>query len=271
MTPALEIILPIRNPGDELTATVASLASQTDPRFGVILSDNFSSTGLDLLAAAEACLAAAGISVRRHRPPLALGRIEHWNWAHAQSQATWLKPLLAGGRLQPTYVERLLGCINDRPAARFIRCDAELQTEWGPETLRAPFAQATITPADFLNYFPARADWLGNLLNVAYHRVAWLATGGYSVHLPACAALNLNVILALHHGLENLPERLVAAEFAEGRSLNEITGSRVNLWLELWLVMRQARNYCLATKLPWPDGGVARGVWHGQSLRGEPG
>ncbi|MDB6112752.1 MAG: hypothetical protein JWR69_4502 [Pedosphaera sp.] len=269
MTPALEIILPIRNPGAELAAMVASLAAQTDRRFGVILSDNFSSSGLEHIATAEQCLASAGISVRRLRPPAALGRIEHWNWAHAQSQAAWLKPLLAGGRLQPTYVERLQGCIHERPGARFIRCDAEIQTEWGPETLRAPFAEAAITPTDFLAYFPARVDWIGNLLGVAYHRVAWLATGGYSVHLPACAALNLNVILALHHGMENLPERLVTARFAERHSLNEITGGRVNLWLELWFVMRQAQNYCLATKLPWPYGGGVRGVWRGQSLRGE--
>ncbi len=90
MKPGLEIIIPIRNPGPALASTIASLTAQTDGNFGVVLSDNCSTEGLPNLEAAQQQLTAAGISARRVRPPRALGRVEHWNWAHAQGEADWL-------------------------------------------------------------------------------------------------------------------------------------------------------------------------------------
>ena len=110
--------------------------------------------------------------------------------------------------------------------------------------------------------------WIANLSNMAYTRVTWAAAGGYDVHFPACAPLNLNVVLALRYGLANLGEALAWSE--SPASLNGSPGSRVNLSLELWLTMRQLRNGCLAAKLPWPRGGVRRGVWRGLCLHREP-
>jgi hypothetical protein len=71
--------------------------------------------------------------------------------------------------------------------------------------------------------------------------------------LPDCAGLNLNVTLALHHGLENLPEPLATMTLGRPFFLNDGDRTRVNLPLELWLILRQARNYCLAAKLPWTE------------------
>ncbi len=247
----LEIILPMHNPGPQLARTVASLLAQIDQLFSVLLSDNYSRTGLNHLDAAQEQLAAAGILVRRLKPPYELKRLEHWNWAHARSQADWLKLLQAGEELKPAYVQRMRQRISERPKAQLIRCDLEMRTEWGFERMTAPFDQDASSPAEFLNYFPAHVAWVSRSSNFACTRTAWLAMGGYSTHLPACAALNLNVILALHYGLENLAETLVTAELADGSSLNENHGERVNLSLELWLILRQARNYCLAAKLPW--------------------
>ncbi len=88
-------------------------------------------------------------------------------------------------------------------------------------------------------------------MTLAYRGTAWLAAGGYCPQLPGCAGLNLNVTLALHHGLENLPEPLAAPAADQPARLNVGDSARVNLPLELWLVLRQARNYCLAAKLPW--------------------
>ncbi len=268
MTTALEIIIPVRDPGPELDGTIASLTAQTDQAFGVILSDNHSSEGLEEIDAAEEKLLAAGLTVRRLRPPAVLGRVEHWNWAHLQGRSAWLKPLLSGECLKPAYVERLKQCVREQPQAQLVRCDAELRTEWGIETVAAPFAQRWLPAGEFLQYFPAHVAWMGNLLNVAFSRVAWTAAGGFDIHFPACAALNLNCVLALHYGMVNLPEALVRAESAV--SLNATAGGRVNLWLELWLTMQQLRNGCLAAKQVWPRRGVLRGVWQGQSLHAEP-
>jgi hypothetical protein len=268
MTPWVEIILPVRDPGQELAHTAASLVAQTDRQFGVILSDNLSVNGFDHLGAAERRLAAGGIPVRRIRPPFAMGRIEHWNWAHSQSRAAWLKPLLPGQRLMPDCIERLRQCAAERPQAQIVRCDAEIQTEWGLRTVRAPFDQHWLAPGELLKHFPANVAWIANLANVACSRVTWAAAGGYDIHFPACAPLNLNVGIALRYGLANLGETLVRSE--SPASLNGSAGSRVNLSLELWLMMRQFRNGCMGSKLPWPGGGVRRGVSRGLSIHQEP-
>lgn len=265
MTPVLEIIIPVRNPDVTLARTVSSLVSQTDRRFGVILSDNFSVAGLDHFPDAEERLAAAGISVRRLRPPRELERIEHWNWAHTQSSAGWLKLLLPGERLAPEYVARLGECVRENPRAGLIRCDAEVATEWGPEIEQAPFSQTSLRPAEFLEHFPGRVNWVSRSCNLAYSRTAWQAVGGFSPHFPAFAALQLNVMLALHQGLQNLPERLAFADSPDAPVLNAPGAGRVNVSLELWLILRQARNYCLAGGLPWskkwllPRALIARG------------
>lgn len=267
MQPELEIIIPVRNPDQRLARTVASLAAQTDRKFSVILSDNASGSGLNHLKEAQQQLAAVGIPARRIRAPGEMGRLEHWNWAHAMAEADWLKPLPMGSELRPAYVEALNQRIHRQPQAQSVRCDADVMTEWGPETVRAPFQETSLSAAGFMEYFPASIRWLAGSSNMAFRRVAWQAAGGYSVQLPGSSFLNLNVILALHHGLENIHESLVAVDLAGEVGLNENHGGRVNLWLELWLILRQARNYSLAAKLPWPKkwlllkGMMAMGRW----------
>jgi hypothetical protein len=249
MNPGLEIIIPVRNPDGALAQSVVSLVAQTNREFGVVLCDNFSSAGLAGVENVVKQLGSAGIAVRRVKPPIELKPIEHWNWAHSQGQADWLKPLAPGAQLKPAYVETLKQRIAQQPKAQLIRCEIESMT--GNNAARAPFSQASVTPVEFLNYFPTHVRWMDGCANVAYGRAAWLAVGGYSPQFPCRAALNLNVILALHYGLENTSERLVALGTLREFTLNEAGGQRVNQWLELWLVLRQARNYCLAGKLPW--------------------
>jgi hypothetical protein len=252
MNAGLEIIIPVRNGCRRLLPTTASLTAQTDRRFGVLLSDDYSTTGPAQLDEAQHELTAAGIAVRRLRPPRGLKRLEHWNWAHAQSRAGWLKLLLPGEELKPNYVARLGKCVEERPHARFIRCDVELRTEWGPAAERAPFPRGGIGPAEVMSYFPRTQDWISRSINVACERTAWLAAGGYATHYAACATLRFNLIQALHHGVENLAEPLAFVDATERRELNGNVSGRVNGLLEMWLILREARTYCLATKLPWP-------------------
>jgi len=266
MSSLLEIILPVRNAktGEPLARTVASLAAQTDREFGVLLCDSFSAAKPDPLVEIQGQLTAAGISVRRATTPFELRRIELWNWAHAQSQAEWLKPLFAGDQLKPGCVERLKQFISRQSGAQVIRFEFDLEpvnANGSPAIPRGPSVETRLNPAEFLNYFPAQVNWPADSVNMAFRRTAWLGAGGYSVHLPGCAALNLNVTLALHHGLDCLPESLATRPSADKLSLNGSGGGRVNLWLESWLVLLQARNYCKAAKLPWPDHAVRRGVW----------
>ncbi len=252
MEPELEIIIPVRKPGAELALTVASLTAQTDRNFGVVLGEGFARTMGNFVNAAERQLTAAGIAVRRVKPPFELAGVEYLNWTHAQARATWLKPLLPGEQLKPLYVERLKQRLSERPNARVVRCDWVLGTEWGPEPMGAPFAESAVSASEFVNFFPAQLDWLSRSINFAYSRTAWLALGGYSAQFPTLAELNLQMLLALHYGMENIREPLATAELPPRLSLNESRGARVNHSLELWLILRRAEIYCRAAKLPWP-------------------
>jgi len=266
MTPTLEILVPAGAQAGRLNQTVASLVAQTDRRFSVLLGENAGRAGLEEAADAEKQLAAVGIMVRRLARSNDSTRIEHWNGLHAHARADWLKPLVCGDTVKPGYIAALLRRLEERPAARLVRCDVEVLTQWGLETVRAPFDEPSVSPAEFADYFPARVDWICRSANVAYSRTSWSMTGGYCNQLPGFTSLNLNVTLALHHGLENLAAPLASVESRDLLPWNECEGDRVNFAAELWLILRQARNYCLAANVPW-RGGVwsrAAAAWLGR-------
>ncbi len=123
-----------------------------------------------------------------------------------------------------------------------------------------PFQASSLTPVEFLDYFPFLGNWVGGPVNLAYRREAWRSAGGYAVQLPMCADYCLYVTLILHHGLEIIHERLASFHLHQQRFSFGIKKRRVNSCFELWLILRQARHYCRAANLPWPEHGVARGV-----------
>jgi hypothetical protein len=247
----LEIILPVRECGVALSQTVASLLAQTDRNFAVVLADKFSRTNGNSVDATQRQLSAGGISTRRIKAPFQMNEIEHLNWACARSEAAWLKPLFPGEQLKPGYTARLKQRIAARPNARIISCDWTRETEWGTETITANFSRDSLTAAEFSNYFPAGFSFFSCPINFAYHPTAWQAMGGYSTELPHYAALNLHLLLVLHYGLENLHE-ILAHGSPTKQCLNESGGAKVNHWLELWLVLKQAAIYCRAAGKPWP-------------------
>jgi hypothetical protein len=253
MTPWLEIIVPVRNPGVKLLETGSSLAAQTERGFSVVLSDNFSADGHDILMQFCDAMKSANIPVNRVQPPYGLGRVQHCNWVHGQGEAEWLKPLFTGDLLKPDYMEHLHLRVAARPQAQIVRCEAEVNTA---EKIRvsaaAPFKQENLTPTEFLNYFPTSGNWIGGLINVAYRRAAWQAVGGYPPHLPALGGLKLIAIMALRYGIEMIHEPLAISQTHDD--------IRSNRCFETWLILRELRNYCLSVNLPWPEFGVARGV-----------
>ena len=111
----LQIIIPLRNPPPVLEKTVSSLVAQDNREFSVLLSDNHSTEGLELIEAAAVALQQAGITVHRARPPFELGRVEHWNWAHHQATVDWVKPIFVGDWLEPGYVAELSAAVIGNP------------------------------------------------------------------------------------------------------------------------------------------------------------
>lgn len=259
--PWLEIIIPVRNPGAPFLQTVASLEAQSERGFGVVLSDNHSTAGEGMLREGRERLEAAGIPVRPFRPPAELSRVEHWNWAHYAAEADWLKPLFVGDLLEPAYVARVRARVEEKPAAQVVRCNFDfLRQGVRYPAGSAPAGQAALTPAEFLRYYPKLGNWLGSPINFAYTRLAWLSAGGYAIHLPACSDLDLYVTLALRHGIELLNEPLAVFQLHDERFSIGIRRRRVIGAVELWLILREARNYCETVALPWPRFGVAQGV-----------
>jgi len=260
-SPWLEIVLPVRDPGSKLLETGASLAAQTERGFCVVLSDNHSSKGQEVVAQFLREMAAASIPVRSVKPPYALGRVQHWNWAHAEGHAEWLKPLFVGDLLLPSYVERLRQRTEARPQAQVVRCLFQTRRPDGVTVSFTPFTETSLTPSEFLQYYPVGGNWLGGPINFAYRRAAWQAVGGYSPQLPACADLRLNALLSLRHGLEVVHEELAVFQLHDQRFSHAITRRRVNGCFELWLILRQLRNYATTAKLPWPKNGIFRSLF----------
>lgn len=260
-SPWLEIIIPVRNPGAKLLETGASLAAQTDRNFGVLLSDNHSTTGQDMMEQFHREMASAGISVRQAKPPYALGRVQHWNWAHGEGRAEWLKPLFVGDLLLPAYVERLRQRTRIKPDAQIVRCEFQIHENGKVEVTSVPFRQESLSPVEFLSYYPLLGNWIGGPINVAYRRAAWQAMGGYTPQLPACADLKLNSALAVRHGLEIIHEPLAVFQLHEQRFSHGIGKRRVNGCFEVWLIFRQLSTYCQKANLPWPENGVRRATW----------
>lgn len=258
----LDVIVPVRNPGEPIKGTIESLIAQTDRQFGVLLSDNYSASGVNRIEEARAQMEAVGIQVRYLRPPEELGRVEHWNWAHFASEADWLKPLFVGDTLEPEYVARLRERVTDQPAARLVRCGHMVVTPTGSiPPAQPPLLVERFSPREMLSHFPQHGNWLGGPINFAYERTAFRGAGGFSTQLPAAADLHLFVTLALRYGIEFLHEPLATFFLHEERFSHGIRNRRVNVALETWFILRQARAFCLENELPWQDGGVASGTW----------
>lgn len=249
--------MPVRNPGTKLLETGAALTAQTERGFGVVLSDNYSTSGQEVFAQFCEAMKAAEIRVRRVKPPFELGRVQHWNWAHGQGEAEWLKPLFVGDLLKPDYVKCHRQRIEARPQAELVRCEFETNLAGKIQSAALPpFKQDNLSPAEFLDYYPSLGNWLGGPINFMYRRAAWQASGGYPTQLPACADLKLTTMLAIRHGLEVIHESLAVFQLHEQRFSSGIRGRRVSGPFELWAILSQLRNYCLITHLPWPKYGV---------------
>ena len=76
METSLEILIPARNPGEVFRDTIDSLLAQTDRRFSVLISDNFSSGGSEQIARAAERLRVGGLAARVIRPPWELGPVQ---------------------------------------------------------------------------------------------------------------------------------------------------------------------------------------------------
>jgi hypothetical protein len=205
----LEIILPLRNPTAVLEQTAKSLATQTDRNFTVLLSDNHSTQGAEFMDAAVHTLEASGIAVRRVRPPTELGRVEHWNWTHYESQGEWLKPLFAGDWLEPDYVAELRAAVAANPQCRYVFVPYVLHLAGhAPQSVISPWA-GRFRPAKEMADVVLRCGMqFGPPSAAAFERTMFFGTGGYPTTLPISADSLLFCTMAMRHGALGLSRPL---------------------------------------------------------------
>jgi hypothetical protein len=205
----LEIILPLRNPTAVIEGTVKSLAAQTDRRFSVLLSDNFSTSGGEFFSSAEKQFEAAGISVRRVRPPFEIGRVEHWNWAHHEAHAEWLKPVFAGDWLEPDYIAKLRLASLTNPTCRYVYSSYVLhRVGYLPLTVKSVWSGGFRSAREMQEVVLRYGMQFGPPSAAAYEKSVFVTCGGYATSFPICADSLLFCAIASHFGALGLAEPL---------------------------------------------------------------
>ncbi|MDB6016929.1 MAG: hypothetical protein JWR19_1418 [Pedosphaera sp.] len=189
--------------------TVDSLVAQTERSFSVLISDNYSTKGDEFIGEATERLQRTGIAVRRVRPPVELGRVEHWNWAHYESGADWLKPLFAGDWLDAAYMAKLRGAMASNASCRYIFCPYLLHLgDQPPTTVSSPWVGRFQRPAEMQPRVLSHGMQFGPPSAAAMERTAWISVGGYPTALPICADSLMFCTLAATFGVLGLTEPL---------------------------------------------------------------
>ncbi len=223
----LEIILPVRNPPAAFRQSVESLAAQTDRNFSVLISDNGSGSGQELMREALQSLQGAGIPARKVSPPIDLGRVEHWNWAMRESEAVWLKPLFAGDWLEPAYVATLRRAMTANPSCRYIFCNYLLHPGSNePRLVKSPWAGRYRSAAQMQRLVLGYGMQFGPPSAAAYEREAFLSIGGYATTLPICADSLTFCTLAARFGCLGLADPLCHFNIHDARFSTSLPGRR---------------------------------------------
>jgi len=267
MPPRLEILIPLRNPTAVLDRTIQSLVDQTERDFSVALSDNHSDSGNEFIDRAEATLTGGGIAVRRLKPPTPLGRVEHWNWLHYESAATWLKPLFGGDWLEREYMAELFAAQRRHPECAYFYCGYHHHSTRGTVTLLPRTVGQYLDAAAMQDAVLRFAMQFGPPSAAAYTRDAFIHSGGYLPRLPICADALLHCQIAARRGGCGLDRPLInflihPARFSDTLGTKARETFRETLcycgilgltaWHERWvfpvwgyarLIAREIRNY----------------------------
>lgn len=250
----LEILLPIRNPTEVFRATLDSLLAQTDRGFRVLLSDNFSTSGSELISSAIERLRAAGIAVEKVQPPSELQRVEHWNWLCVRSTAAWVKPLFAGDWLEPHAVARWQQAITGCPEARFIHFGYQYHEDGAPPVEQGCHSPPRFRPpAEMHDYVMRFGHQFGPPNAVLILREALLAAGGFRPTLPICADSLLCCQLARRFGALAIPEVLSHFRLHGARFSITLPGRPAALLREklIYLAMLAYHAWTENQRIPW--------------------
>jgi glycosyltransferase involved in cell wall biosynthesis len=234
MMPAIEIIIPIRNPSDVLLESIRSLAAQNCREFRVTLSDNHSSTGSEYLEQAEGILSEAGIPFRRISPPRELGRVEHWNWAFHQADTEWVKPLFAGDSFFPFAIGKFQTAVKNNPGIRFF-FSSYIYCAEGKETVPTHITWAGKSSAEKMRKVVIKHGMqFGPPSGVLFQKSLFVVLGGFPPGLPITADCLLFCRMAAHSGAYGFSEPLFRFNIHGGRFSKSLPSKRKETLAETW-------------------------------------
>jgi len=196
----IEILIPLRNITEVIQKTVQSLIAQTCRDFRVVISDNFSTTGQEWSDWAFRELQSNGVSVRKIKPPAELGRVEHWNWIHYESHATWLKPLFGGDSLEPDYIASVCAAVIEAPECAYVFCGYRYCHGEVCQDIQSPFANCYIPASEMQDLVLRYGMQFGPPSAAFYKREVFLKSGAYDPSLPICADSLLFCKMAARNG-----------------------------------------------------------------------
>jgi hypothetical protein len=196
----IEILIPLRNITEVIQKTVHSLIAQTARDFRVVISDNFSTSGQEWIDWAVRELETSGVNVRRIKPPVELGRVEHWNWIHYESHATWLKPLFGGDSLEPDYIATVCAAVSEVPECAYVFCGYRYHHGNNSNDVISCFAGRYFSPSEMQDVVLRYAMQFGPPSAAFYKREIFLKSGAYEPSLPICADSLLFCKLAARNG-----------------------------------------------------------------------
>lgn len=257
---SLEVLIPVRNPSGVFSRTVESLLEQTDANFSVLISDNYSTRGLEAIEQATARLQAKGIAARVVKPPVELGRVQHWNWLHHQSTAEWLKPLFVGDWLEPNGLAVCRAAMARTPDAAFLLFQYFAHRDEQPsQVVPCPELAGRLEPAAVVHRAITHGNFLGSPISVLYRRWAFQAAGGHQTSLPYLADFDLYTRLALQVPTYVLPDVLGHFLFHPDRFAKSGSGrNRESMNFEYALTSQLFRYYAFTVGLAVPTGSFLR-------------
>lgn len=210
-----DVLIPVRNATEVLLDSVRSLVGQEVRPFRVLLSDNHSTSGKDILEEAESVLRVGGVEVQRLRPTRELGRVEHWNWLHHQAAGEWLKPLFAGDQLRPAYFRQALAEMEK--GASYIYSAYVYRTSEGEQTVVPSWAGRTLSAEEGAEVVGSYGMQFGPPSVALYRKEAFVACGGYSPNLQITADSAFFCLLTSLFGATGLKDPLVEFFIHPGR------------------------------------------------------
>jgi glycosyltransferase involved in cell wall biosynthesis len=199
-SPAVSVLIPVRNCAQYLDEALRSLAAQTFTDFEIVLVDNGSNDGTQEMARAWSRREPRLRAFRLSRPGLA----RSLNFAAAKARAPLLARLDGDDIAEPGRLAAQVETMRGRPKLGLLGSAAELIDSLGRPigALDRPTSDAALR-----NFLRTGCAFVHS--SVMMRRDIFLAAGGYRKGLNVAEDYDLWLRMAEHAEIANLPDRLV--------------------------------------------------------------